>query len=800
MAERFPNARLGEWGRGQFAAAVEHAWLVAMPMAVSANGEELAGKLLGRDASQHGLSLVKEFSPTEVPYLYQFLIHTTGSEEMKCRAKVCLARCLGDQYGLETGLGQYRILLDEGGRDDDAWLEAASQWERTGSHSRAIRAYRRVLDNTVSAKDAQQACDGLVHLLSAEARTKEVLAAWDVLTRRFPDAKCSEPETQNLLDARGGEQGGGPEPFANQLVQAKTETQSLQMCRRFHGLWAPQESREKWQAVVAETPPGSLADQLGRVFIARSLLDAGDPNAAEAAIQEMRESRNPVVRAQCSIVLAGIAEARGNAVEAVRQYAAAVRIERRTCLPSWCKEVIPREIPTGEPSSELQRWRLLLKGVNELSDGEFVSAVDTLEQAARDAPAASCSWERALSCMMMLAYLGSGDYPEADAWGHRSLAGLQKEHSDDIVVQEYLAIVQDIDMAIIALLAMVRTASGEAPAKCDIYEQAIRVCSAVAGLEMHGVKSMGIGAGIRQLHARTKRCHVARLLLAEYEHMRRRRTENKGETQLEPLLFAAQAVGEEPWERIQETLALQAPEQEAEELMHRFAQFAERVNRRDLMRDALDAILGRQEPPANPDILLSVAEMCLSTSEFQKAIDAYTTCIAHINDPSREQSIRLKIIKICADDLQDYAKAIQECEKFASKYPDSLQTSRIEFLIGRYAYMRKDYAGTVAQMDGVLKRYPGCPEAGQAMMLAGLSRMAEGNSTEAIARFTEIIRKYPEGEVPARSRFLIGYTYISEQNYAAALDAFQQLIEQFPQSHYVPQAQNLIDRLKRVSR
>jgi TolA-binding protein len=197
--------------------------------------------------------------------------------------------------------------------------------------------------------------------------------------------------------------------------------------------------------------------------------------------------------------------------------------------------------------------------------------------------------------------------------------------------------------------------------------------------------------------------------------------------------------------------------------------------------------------------LKGIAEMYLRVSNHQKAIEIYERIAANAGDPAEAPAILIRIIDIYAKDLKNYDKAIQECEEFVRKYPDSLRTSDVEFYIGKLAYLKRDYAGATGQLDGFQKRYPEHPQVGQAMLLAGLSCMAEGNTQEAIGRFTEVIRRYPDDDLAARSKFLIGYAQVSEQQYATALETFKQLIEQFPKSQYVSQAQSLIDRLSRVS-
>ncbi|MCP4613248.1 MAG: tetratricopeptide repeat protein, partial [Planctomycetes bacterium] len=269
---------------------------------------------------------------------------------------------------------------------------------------------------------------------------------------------------------------------------------------------------------------------------------------------------------------------------------------------------------------------------------------------------------------------------------------------------------------------------------------------------------------------------------------------------VEPLFFAGQVLRDVPFDQIKKSFAQVTEDEGVRDRMYRFARFTLKARRLDLTMSALHVGPDEQLSASAVEVLEDIAEVYLAASNHYKAIDAYERIVANSKYPSKEQASRFRIIEIYAEDLKSYDKAIQQCEEFIRRHPDSSQASRVDFLMGKLSYTSKDYAGATAQLDGFQKRYPEHPQVGQAMLLAGLSRMAEGNTQEAIGRFLEAIRRYPDSDLAARSKFLIGYAQVSEQQYAVALETFKQLTEQFPESQYVPQAQNLIDRLSRVSR
>jgi TolA-binding protein len=305
-----------------------------------------------------------------------------------------------------------------------------------------------------------------------------------------------------------------------------------------------------------------------------------------------------------------------------------------------------------------------------------------------------------------------------------------------------------------------------------------------------------------QLYARAQRRHLTDVLTAEYLVARQHETPGglaERSSSLLPVFFVAQVLSEDPFDRIRERLLSLGEAQDTLSQLYRFAMFARNLKRMDLARGALDAAAAAPASGAHVEALEGMARMYLAASHHQKAIDIYERLSTLATDPGRARAALLRIVDLYAENLKNYDKAVQKCEEFVRKYPDSPEAGQVEFLLGKYAYLRKDYAGAVGQLDGFQKKYPEHPQVGAAMMLAALSRMAEGNTGEAIGRFREIIRRYPDSDMAARSKFLTGYAQVSAQQYAAAMETFRQLIEQFPQSPYVKQAQELLERLSRVS-
>jgi outer membrane protein assembly factor BamD (BamD/ComL family) len=706
---------------------------------------------------------------------------------------------------LEPGLEQYFILFEGGSGHGEMWLDVAAECERTGARTRAKRIYERVLENAGVVETAERAFEGLARMLLVQLRQGEIKTVWESLSRRFPDAKCTAPEIKALLDESPADRIQRGKAYLDELARTTNQLRALQLCRSFDTLWTPEEATRQWRAVVDRAEAGTLGEQLSRVFLARAMLETGTPDVAEAVLRGLTESVNPSVRARSLALLAQIAQAAGRAEESLRLHSKVVQIERPTAVPSWCPGFL-RIHCSGEGTREsgCPAQGLYLEACNNLLDGDYPSAVDALCRVAADPSALPEPLRPTLSLVMMLAYLGSEDCAAADRWGYTALGEWSRNTPEDARLREHLAKAQSLDVALGQLTMKVRMERATpSDASSEFLADAKALCKAAAALDSPGASAERPAEGIRQLHSRAKRFHLAQVLTAEYGYVKQRLMDCEAKepsSAVESLLFAAQLIGEDSFDRVRENLSLACDAKEVGHVMYRFAAFARETGRPDVTRQALDTAASGLSASGNADMLEDIAGMYLAASSHQKAIDIYERVAAATADSSRIQSVLRKIIDIHGEDMKDYETAIRQCEEFARKYPDSPRAREVEFLIGKYAYLRKDYSGSAGQLDGFRKRWPEDPLAGQAMLLAGLARMAEGNNPDAIGRFTEIIQRYPDGELAARSKFLIGYSQVSSQQYQAALETFKQMIEQFPHSQYTSQAQSLIDRLSKVAK
>ncbi len=802
LAERFAGTRLGDWGGRQFDESIAQACRVALPTAGEDRRARLMAELSAAGQAPGRPAAMGAWAETETPYLYLYLIRNAPTPESRNEMRERLARRLWEKYGLEPGLRQYLLLFEESARVDGVWLEVAAQLEQTGAPGRAQGVYERILRNADSRADAGKACESLMRILLRESRYQEAAEAWKLLSQRFPQVECTAPDLKGFLQDFQVNRAQTGQRLCGELLQITNGPQALQWCRRFDALWPPEEAPSQWQAVTGKVEAGSLVHQLSRVFLAHALLAAGQVDAAETLILKCMELSNPFVRARTLAVAGEIAQRRGQVEESVRRYARAVQIDRQTPLPSWFQELVQApSAGTSTPAAELPAQRLFLQGCNLLIEGDYAGAVGSLHQAAASRRLPDPQ-RRALPCVMMLACLGIEDYAQAEAWGYQALEACRADPGSEAQALELLARSQSIDTIVTQLITTARHPVTDATTVSAALRDIVDLCAAGAKPGLSALRAEGIHGGVLQFYIRAKKHHLVHVLTAEYLYARQHETQSVAQeraSSLLPMFFAAQLLNEDSFDQIRERFSSVNQAQDILNQLYQFAVFAHSLRRMDLADSALDAATAMPPTAAHVEVLEEIAGMYLATAHPQKAIDVYEKIGPLATAPGRARAILLRIIDLYAEGLKNYDRAVQKCEEFVKKYPDSPEISQVEFLLGKYAYLRKDYSGAVGQLDGLQKKYPEHPQVGQAMMLAALSRMAEGNTREAVGRFHEIIRRYPDSDLAARSKFLTGYAQVSAQEYAAAMETLRQLIEQFPQSPYVKQAQDLLDRLSKVS-
>jgi outer membrane protein assembly factor BamD (BamD/ComL family) len=808
LASEFPGTKLASVGRDRFNKCVELYCL----RVIGAGGrwQQELETWLGGIEHNGGLSRpFASFQETEIPFLLAYLVHSGGSQAVRVSAKIQFANWLQRYYGIGPALRQRCLLISQSPNvpDDINVPEVLSELEAIGS----VRAERELCELIVRRADSpditSKAVQKLTHLLLSDSTTMRAKDILNQLEQRFSRTDRAVEDVKNIMKLFETGRDNRSELLINELLTTKKEEWAWQLCLRYSNLWSEQELIKRWQRVVERAESGSLAFQLGKLFLARSLVNSGDPNGALDLIGPLRESVFPRVKARTLIIAADVAYSRKRVAEAISLYYQASEVKRVTFIPQWFRDSINVQSVDHEKLTARKRDNLIafLRGYNDLSDGNFGGTIVHLEPVYLcddpDVRSLYVGAEITIPGMLMLAHMAIGDCVKAEEYGLKAIRAWQKRDPGDSKISVFLSQAEKIDGLIRRICRDLRGLCQDEK-KPTILSYMLEVHDNMARLDALGTAKNRPDLKLLQLFSILKRQRVGNLISAEHSLAKRKLDISHAAAdeyiRIEPILFCSRLIQHDNFGRIRDVLAGEAPEGRSMYQMYRLARYARRVNYPDICRYALDGA-AVDVGAAGVEIMEGMAGMYLEMASHQKAIEIYDRIVEQAIDTQKAQKAQLKIITIYAEQLKLYDKAIEECQKFLGKFSDSTQASEVEFLIGKLAYLDADYASVTGQMDSFQRKYPNSPQVGHAMMFAALSRMSEGIDDDAIDRFTEIIRKYPNSDLAARGKLLIGYIYVSGQKYSRALETFKQLIEQYPKSQYVERAKGFIERLSRFS-
>lgn len=810
LANRFPGTKLAAAGKRQFKRSIERACLVAL--GIMKPWQQLLETELTKAKKDSPEGFQSEFfGRSEVPFLLIYLIENGSSEAVQQHARKELAHCIGERYGLEPALRQYLILLEQGyiTIDEPTKLEVAKQLEQTGAIYDAQQLYEKILQGTDSSEIAREAVENLAGIKLANSQQVQAWEVLDVLHKRFPDAQLTVDDLKDFFLNFQASREERLKQLFDELLTVQKEEKALQLCQLYDGLWGGQETLDKWQDVIRNLEPESLAWQCARFHFAWSLVNKEKLDEAKNVLDSLCSSSYPTIQARALLVSADIARGMDRAFDAVNLCRQAAQIERPTALPLWLKPFRIKHLDVQRLTvEELSFLASFLRGYNQLTNGNFRISTANLLKAKEIAGSTLRKSlfneaNKAIPGMLMLACAKMGDYARAEKYGLEEIRNLEEDGQDSKQSTTLPSQIEKVDNFLFVLFRELRLLPDRG-SKSPLANYNRNIYTTVIAESLPNKDFGPAERDLLQLYWQIKRQRVARLLSAEYNLAKERITQPdsfKEFLNLEPTIFTAQLLRTDSFVQISRALAASTPQEYAKGQMYRFAGFAQQLKRPYMARMALNAAVQQIDSAhGNVELLENIAEMYLKGSSHQKTIQIYERIVEQASDISDAERAQFKIIQIYAEQLKLYDKAIWECQRFLKKFPDSQQLSQVEFLIGKMAYLDKDYAGATGQLDSYQRKYPDNPRVGEAMVLAALSRMSEGNTQDAIVRFTEIIRRYPDSDMAARSKFLIGYAQVSEQKYSHALETFKQLVEQFPNSRYTKQAQSFIDRLSKVSK
>lgn len=808
LMEKFPKTKMANAAKQWFERSVESSCRLALGPQWK---ELLENQLVKVNKNLKGFEFTS-FDGPELPFLLVYFAEKGSSENIRRQARERLAHYLLERYGLEPGLRQYQILLREGSTtiDEPIKLKVAKYSEQIGAICDAERLYEKILESTYSSKTAVIAAENLARIKLENSQQTYACQILDALQKRFPGAEITSEQLMSFCINFHAERKKHVEELVSELQSVQKENKALKLCRQLNRLLAGKEVLNKWHNLVDSTEPGSLLWQCGQLYTAQNLIETGNANAAKDILNNLSSSSYPGINARAILLLADIAKKNGKISDALALYQKAAWIERPTKISQWFKvlqtQLDPLEDLTFE---ELSCFASFWRGFNELLDNNIEMCtrdwLETKEIANKlgQKPLPLRSAQNIVA-IIALAYLEQGDCVKPEQLVLQAMRLPCEDIQDGRQLSELFSRTQKVDDLLFALSNNLHYSPNQNTDKNQIEELTGQLYKLLSNPILFSAELDTTKRRLAQLFRQIRRQRVVKLLSAEYDWVKDRLTETENFEEfhnLEPIIFTVQLIEKDSFENISTALAAVTPQEYADGQMYRFARFAQQLKRPYMARMALNAAVQQiDNVSGNVELLKDIAEMYLEGNSHQKAIEIYDRIVQRVSDPNEAQKAQLKIIKIYAEQLKLYDKAIAHCQKYLTKFPDSAKISQVEFLVGKLAYLSGDYVGATGQLDSFERKYPDSPQTGEAMMLAALSRMSGGDTQDAVERFREIIQKFPDGDLAARSKFLIGYAQVSGQEYAQALETFKQLVEQFPESKYTSQARSFIDRLSKMSK
>jgi len=452
LASEFPCTKLASVGRDRFNRCVELCclrvigaggrWQQRLKTWLEGIGHD--GRLSWRSAP---------FQEPEVPFLLAYLSHSGTSQAVRLSAKVQFANWLQEYYGFEPALRQRYLLVGQSPSvpNDLNILEIVSELEAIGAVHAARQLCEAIVREDNSPDIASEAVRKLTHVLLSDStpmRAKDIL---NLLEQRFIGADHAAKGVKSIIIRFGADRDNKSELLINELLTTQKEERAWQLCQRYSNLWSEQELIKRWRQVVERAEPGSSAFQFGKLFLARSLVNSGDPKGTIDLIGPLRDSVFPRVKARALIIASDVAYSRKRVADAIALCYQASEIKRVTLIPQWFRDCIHLQPVDPEKLTAREQDNLMafLRGYNELIDGNFGRTIEYLEQVDHcgnsDVESLYVGTKTAIPSMLMLAHIVLGDYVKAEEYGLKAIRALQKREPGDRKINIFLSQAEKID-------------------------------------------------------------------------------------------------------------------------------------------------------------------------------------------------------------------------------------------------------------------------------------------------------------------------------------------------------------------
>ncbi len=187
------------------------------------------------------------------------------------------------------------------------------------------------------------------------------------------------------------------------------------------------------------------------------------------------------------------------------------------------------------------------------------------------------------------------------------------------------------------------------------------------------------------------------------------------------------------------------------------------------------------------DVGAVLAESALQLGRTEEAADAYEQLVkqfADHADRSRWQ-VRRGLCYFMAGNF-DAVEAI--LEPLAGKLKDTELAAEAAYLLGASHVERKQFDAAIQSLEPLVAKMPKWRQADETLLALSLAYQGAGRTDQAQATLERLGKEFPQSAVLDRSAYTLAEQAYAAQKYDVAAEGYRKLLEQFPQSKLAPQA------------
>ncbi len=217
---------------------------------------------------------------------------------------------------------------------------------------------------------------------------------------------------------------------------------------------------------------------------------------------------------------------------------------------------------------------------------------------------------------------------------------------------------------------------------------------------------------------------------------------------------------------------------------------AELAAERDALAVAIDRYRLAEEHSSSDAALKAAAAVGLGllrsrTFEFEQALEHFEHAVA-AGGPAGEQAEFLRAAALY--NVGDARAALEACESFLDRRPDSIWAPDVTFWLGTYHFNRRQHDIAAGAFERFAATWPTRPERDAALLWLAHAQFHLRQFEEAIGTASKLIREHPASALLAEARMVHGESLCERMRFDEAILVFDELLALHPRSPWVARA------------